>query len=512
MPSTAISIVVRDADGATVETFHDSASDKDFAQGGYSGARKAFATKKFDKNVTLAENHTLVLLVNGVAKLQHPEPTKGKKRAAGGTPKASKPAAKKAAVTAEKPKPSEAGWTPPADDKSAASPPKKTCAPSMLLSMKMKTGKPPVEVERKVHSPQVKPRKKKRVVAEAESDDESLPQQKRTDEDSEEEVDFDAPVEEAEEEVEEVVVEAPVLTTAKGAARAWSAFGEHETKPDTGDAQGDEWNQIDSDDEGCATVSVVKALNAKELAAKLDQAGLLLLESSKWILSQQALKTLKQAISARYAIKLKEAQEEGLVTKKRKDLLKLEETETIAGFNQRPGGRVDMVLDDLEAVQNFSWPWAPAIKAILGSSSSLNYVGCVVARPGDATQNWHIDGVHSVEERHARADRVIVFCPLTDLTKATGCTEFVPTSHFKSRGKYKFSQVVNMPRARHYIHAGTPLVMDYRLWHRGLPNTGTSDRYLLYCVYQTADSKKAIELTGGSKAALSSAVDGSRAW
>ena len=67
-----------------------------------------------------------------------------------------------------------------------------------------------------VHLPQ-KPRKKKRVV-EPESDDESLPAQKRTDEDSEEEMDCDAP--EKEEEVEEVRVEteAPAPATAGGAA------------------------------------------------------------------------------------------------------------------------------------------------------------------------------------------------------------------------------------------------------------------------------------------------------
>ena len=503
----SISIVVRDADGTTVETFHDSAADQDFAKGGYSGARRAFAAKKFDKNVTLAEGHALVLLVDGVAKLTHPEPKKGKKRAAGGTPRAPKPAAKKAA-TAEKPKPSEAGWTPPVDE--VKSPPKKTCTPSMLLSMKMKSGKPPVEIEREVHSPQVKPRRKKRVVES--SDDESLPLQKRTDEDSEEEMDFDAP--EAEEEVEEVHVEAeaPALPTAGGAARAWSAFSEETTKPDAGDAKGDQWNKVDEDDEGCAVVNVVQALGTKALAQKFDAAGLLLLESSKWILSREALKTLKEAISQRYASKLAEAQEEGLVTKKRKDLLKDAETETLAGFNQRPGGRVDMVLDDLDTVKGFDWPWAPAVKAILGPSSSLNYVGCVVARPGDATQNWHIDGVHSVEEYHARADRVIVFCPLTDLTEKTGCTEFIPTSHFKSRGKYKFEQVASMPRARHYIHAGTPVVMDYRLWHRGLPNTGETDRYLLYTVFQKAETKKQMELTGGSKVALSKGVDGSRAW
>ena len=92
------------------------------------------------------------------------------------------------------------------------------------------------------------------------------------------------------------------------------------------------------DDEGCAVVNVVQALSPKALAQKFDAAGLLLLESSKWILSREALKSLKDAISARYASKLAEAQEEGLVTKKRKDLLKDAETETLAGFNQRPGG------------------------------------------------------------------------------------------------------------------------------------------------------------------------------
>ena len=54
--------------------------------------------------------------------------------------------------------------------------------------------------------------------------------------------------------------------------------------------------------------------------------------------------------------------------------------------------------------------------------------------------------------------------------------------------------------------------MDYRLWHRGLPNTGETDRYLLYTVFQKAETKKAMELTGGSKVALSKGVDGSRAW
>jgi ectoine hydroxylase-related dioxygenase (phytanoyl-CoA dioxygenase family) len=53
----------------------------------------------------------------------------------------------------------------------------------------------------------------------------------------------------------------------------------------------------------------------------------------------------------------------------------------------------------------------------------------VVSRPGDTNQNWHIDGVHLDKEVHQTADRLIIFCPLTDLNAATGATEFVPKSH-----------------------------------------------------------------------------------
>lgn len=149
------------------------------------------------------------------------------------------------------------------------------------------------------------------------------------------------------------------------------------------------------------------------------------------------------------------------------------------------------------------WPWAPVVRALLGKNCSLNFTGCVVSRPGDADQNWHIDGVHPNRDEHARADRVVVFCPLVDLTEETGCTEFVPTSHFASRGAdAKFKNVSSMRRCRHYAHAGTPIMMDYRLWHRGLANKSTTNRFLLYAVYQTASGKRALEETGGDLVAL----------
>ena len=144
----------------------------------------------------------------------------------------------------------------------------------------------------------------------------------------------------------------------------------------------------------------------------------------------------------------------------------------------------------------------PFVKAVLGADCSLNYTGCVVSRPGDTNQNWHIDGMHVDKSQHASPDRIIVFCALTDLDDDTGCTEFVPRSHVESRVQAKFHRVSAWPRARHYVHAGTPIAMDYRLWHRGLANVSKKDRFLLYCTYQTAEGRRAIEETGGDRAAF----------
>jgi hypothetical protein len=59
-----------------------------------------------------------------------------------------------------------------------------------------------------------------------------------------------------------------------------------------------------------------------------------------------------------------------------------------------------------------------------------------------------------------------------------------------------FHKVSAMPRAKHFLHAGTPLAMDYRLWHRGTKNTSDKDRYLMYVVYQTRKGKDLLDETG----------------
>ena len=107
-----------------------------------------------------------------------------------------------------------------------------------------------------------------------------------------------------------------------------------------GDAHGDQWNDVDEDDAGCATVTVVGTRTPKQLATQFDAQGLLLLESAKWALPADRVASLKATIGIHYQTKLDEARAEGLVLKKRNHVLKDDETETLAGFNQRPGGRV----------------------------------------------------------------------------------------------------------------------------------------------------------------------------
>ena len=72
-----------------------------------------------------------------------------------------------------------------------------------------------------------------------------------------------------------------------------------------------------------------------------------------------------------YAEKLAEAEREGLTSKKtgKRHLLQKGKEEMFEGFNQRPGGRVDMVMDGVPGVQGIKWPHALPRKSLQFHSS-----------------------------------------------------------------------------------------------------------------------------------------------
>jgi ectoine hydroxylase-related dioxygenase (phytanoyl-CoA dioxygenase family) len=83
-------------------------------------------------------------------------------------------------------------------------------------------------------------------------------------------------------------------------------------------------------------------------------------------------------------------------------------------------------------------------------------------------------------------DRLNVFVPLVAITDQTGGTEMKTKSHIHDNGARgtAFEGYGDLPSVTACVEAGTPLVMDYRVWHRGLANTSESTvRPLLYFKY-----------------------------
>ncbi|TYZ65854.1 hypothetical protein PybrP1_008289 [[Pythium] brassicae (nom. inval.)] len=228
-----------------------------------------------------------------------------------------------------------------------------------------------------------------------------------------------------------------------------------------------------------------------------------------------------------------------LASRRALDLRQLKNAESLDGFYVRQGGRVDMRI----AAQSFQSPrpvragsvdnakraedekeeeeaelevdaapfhemaqcWQELVDEIFRAESAdsasgaattatapvthrLEYIGCVVARPGDADQNWHLDGVHRNLLAHEKADRLNVFVPLVDLAdKRVGGTEMKRRSHFRAPsagGAAAFGSYAHLESVTHRVAAGTPIVMDYRVWHRGLANASDAVvRPLLYFKY-----------------------------
>ena len=476
------------------------------ASEGLLSARKVFGDLRF--RVTLEQDEHLELVVNGAVNLRHPAAKKTAKK---------KPKKKDDDAENEEPPPrtTTKTTTTKSDDEQPTTTTKKK-KKSLVeeeeepLSKKKKKKESLVEKEEE----EPLPKKKKVSLKEIIYPSPKKEKKKREAEDSEEEWEPDEVKSDDKKEEEEETSSPP-----PEARREWTSRSESVMMPDEEDSRGDEWNEASAP---CREIMVSKALGPRALAEKFHEQGLLVLDSAKYSLPSSTTKRMKDLCQQFYEKKVREAQAENLTTKKKPHHLAVGNEETIAGFNQRPGGRVDMVLDELkkelfgkeekeeedQIVKGILegekskpvFPFEPVVRAILGSKSSWNYVGCVVARPGDKNQNWHIDGVHTDKTEHRKADRIICFVPLTDLTEATGTTEMIPTSHFHSRDDSKatgFHKVSSLPRARHYLHAGTPIIMDYRLWHRGLGNNSQDTRYLLYTVFQKEDHKRQLEDLAG---------------
>jgi hypothetical protein len=130
-------------------------------------------------------------------------------------------------------------------------------------------------------------------------------------------------------------------------------------------------------------------------------------------------------------------------------------------------------------------PWMPIVREILGKDIALIHKGMFMSLPGADPQEYHQDGPHLSTQYQKPCHAVNVFVPLVDLCMQNGPTEFCLGSHILGHEEYDLD-FVETPR----VAAGTPIVFDYRLGHRGLGNSSDACRPILYCTYAAAADGK----------------------
>lgn len=155
----------------------------------------------------------------------------------------------------------------------------------------------------------------------------------------------------------------------------------------------------------------------------------------------------------------------------------------------RDGNRVDICLRaEEEPLRSLATQgvWMPAVRAILGEDVTLLRSGAVVAtgaKEGSHVEDqaWHQDGGHLFPDADLPCHCLNVFVPLVDVSEENGPTQFILGSHrssFGQDGGEIEATAVSMPCA-----AGSALLFDYRVFHRGAGNSTPEDRPCLYFVY-----------------------------
>ncbi|RLN94918.1 hypothetical protein BBJ28_00017852 [Nothophytophthora sp. Chile5] len=238
--------------------------------------------------------------------------------------------------------------------------------------------------------------------------------------------------------------------------------------------------------------------NPTDLAKRVHADGFVALPVAPYAAPEELVALVRAQVLRRYERFLAEAAAQRL------DLTLREHSERLPGFYVREGGRVDMQLStsafqtrpvttfslepvDLTPLQVMAASWQPVLTELFAPAAfQLEYVGCVLSRPGDSDQNWHLDGVHRHPNVQELADRVNVFVPLVAINQHTGGTEMKIRSHIRKNGARgsAFEDYSDAPSITECVSAGTPIVMDYRVWHRGLANASEDViRPLLYFKY-----------------------------
>jgi hypothetical protein len=180
-----------------------------------------------------------------------------------------------------------------------------------------------------------------------------------------------------------------------------------------------------------------------------------------------------------------------------------------AGYDeivQRSPGRWDVPITPQQfGMVDRDMPWWGLVSAILGEDAEHSFSGVVSSDPGSPAQHWHTDSPHVARE-HLPAHAINVMVALHDIPLAMGPTECARGSHFLSNHLSNTSLVLNeliyqhestapetlvkdteteIPEAcAQSMVAGSCLIFDDRLLHRGLGNQSNKPRHVAYFAYR----------------------------
>jgi ectoine hydroxylase-related dioxygenase (phytanoyl-CoA dioxygenase family) len=130
------------------------------------------------------------------------------------------------------------------------------------------------------------------------------------------------------------------------------------------------------------------------------------------------------------------------------------------------------------------------MEAAMGPDIFCTFYNTNTAWPGCGVQKIHRDTHHLFPEvpMALPVHMVVVNIPLVDFTVENGATEIWPGSHLvvdaeEDRGLPLEARAARMPSLRTVMPAGSLVVRDMRLWHRGMPNRTDTIRTMLAIVY-----------------------------
>ena len=173
---------------------------------------------------------------------------------------------------------------------------------------------------------------------------------------------------------------------------------------------------------------------------------------------------------------------------------------------QRSPGRWDLPITPRQfGTDDRALPWWPLVAGVLGEDAEHSFSGVVYSEPGSPAQCWHIDSPH--EEADHRAPHALnVLVALHDVPVDMGPTEIARgshalTNHLHNRALVRDELVYQHPGTTpgqlvegtgaaaptlwaEPLYAGSCLVFDDRILHRGLANRSDRARYVAYFSYR----------------------------